>query len=113
MIAVQVGSALLLNMPATQIEKVGISTLQGNDTINVNVYDTANALLFVDGGDPTTVNKGNDTLNLFDQSAGKKGQYSNISGGSTPGAGAVVLTFKTAGTATRVDYVNIEKQTRK
>jgi hypothetical protein len=112
-IAVQAGSALTLNMPAAQIEKVGISTFQGNDTINVNIFDTASALLFVDGGDPTTVNKGNDVLNLFDRSVGRKGTYSNISGGSTPGAGAVVLIFKAAGTSTRVDYVNIEKQTRK
>jgi len=112
-VAVQVGSALTLNMPASQIEKVGVSALQGNDTINVNIHDTVNASLFVDGGDPTTVNKGNDVLNLFDASAGKRGQYSNISGGSTSGSGAVVLNFKSAGTATRVDYVNIEKQTRK
>ena len=112
-IAVQVGSALSLNMPAAQIEKVGISTAQGNDTINVNIHDTVNASLFVDGGEPTTVNKGNDVLNLVDESAGRKGTYSNISGGSTPGAGAVVLTFKATGKATRVDYVGIEKQTRK
>lgn len=112
-IAVQVGSALKLNMPAAQIEKVGISTLQGNDTINVKIHDTVNASLFVDGGEPRTVNKGNDVLNLIDQSAGRKGVYSNISGGSSPGAGAVVLSFKAAGTKTRVDYVGIEKQTRK
>ena len=112
-IAVQVGSSLTLNMPAAQIEKVGVSTLLGNDAINVSIFDTATASLFVDGGGPTTVNKGNDVLNLIDQSVGKKGTYSNISGGSTPGAGAVVLTFKAAGTSTRVDYVNIEKQTRK
>ena len=112
-IAVQVGTLLKINMPASQIEKVGVSTLQGNDTINVNIHDTVNAALFVDGGDPTTVNKGNDALNLFDLSANKKGQYSNISGGNTAGSGAVVLTFKATGTATRVDYVNIEKVTRK
>jgi hypothetical protein len=112
-IAVEVGSALRLNVPAAQIEKVGISTAQGNDTITVNIHDTVNASLFVDGGEPTTVNKGHDVLNLFDRSAGRKGSYSNISGGSSPGTGAVVLTFKAAGTATRVDYVGIEKQTRK
>jgi hypothetical protein len=112
-IAVQAGSALTLNMPASQIEKVGVSTLQGNDTINVNIRDSVSASLFVDGGDPTTVNKGNDALNLRDVSAARKGQYSNISGGSTAGSGAIALTFKAAGTATRVDYVNIEKQTRK
>jgi len=112
-LSVQVGATRTLNMPAADIEKVGISTIQGNDTINVDIFDTVNAFLFVDGGEPTTVNKGNDALNLFDMSAGKKGTYSNISGGPSPGAGAVVLTFKAAGTATRVDYVNIEKQTRK
>jgi len=110
---VQVGSALALRLPTAQAERIGVSTLQGNDTVNVNVYDTVSAALFVDGGEPTTVNKGNDVLNLFDKSAGRKGVYSNISGGSTAGAGAVVLTFKAAGTATRVDYVGIEKQTRK
>ncbi len=112
-ILVQVGTTLALRMPAVQIEKIGISTLQGNDTINVNIFDTVNAALFVDGGDPTTVNKGNDALNLFDMTVGKKGFYSNISGGSTSGAGAVVLNFKGPGTSTRVDYVAIEKQTRK
>lgn len=112
-ITVQVGGTETLAIPASQIEKVGISTLQGNDTINVNVFDTASAALFVDGGDPTTVNKGNDALNLFDRSAGRKGVYSNVSGGSTPGAGAVILTYKAAGQATRVDYVNVEKVTRK
>jgi hypothetical protein len=110
---VQVGSTLKLNMPAAEVEKIGISTLQGNDTVNVSIFDTVNAALFVDGGEPTTVNKGNDVLNLFDMSAGKKGNYSNISGGSTAGAGAVVLTFKAAGYSTRVDYSGIEKQTRK
>ena len=112
-LSVQVGSTRALNMPAADIEKVGLSTVQGNDTINVNIFDTVNANLFVDGGEPTTVNKGNDALNSFDMSAGKKGTYSNISGGSSPGAGAVVLTFKGTGKATRIDYVNIEKQTRK
>jgi hypothetical protein len=112
-LSVQVGATRALNMPAADIEKVGISTVQGNDAINVNIFDTVNASLFVDGGEPTTVNKGNDALNTFDKSAGKKGTYSNVSGGPTPGAGAVVLTFKTTGKATRIDYVNIEKQTRK
>jgi hypothetical protein len=112
-VIVQVGSTLPLRLPAVQAEKIGISTLQGSDTVNVNVYDTASAALFVDGGEPTTVNKGNDVLNLFDKSAGRKGTYSNVSGGSTAGAGAVVLTFKATGAATRVDYVGIEKQTRK
>lgn len=110
---VQVGNTKTLNMPALQVEKIGISTAQGNDAINVNVYGTVNASLFVDGGEPTTVNKGNDALNLFDKSTGKKGVYSNISGGGSPGAGAVLLTFKGTGKSTRVDYVGIEKQTRK
>ena len=96
-----------------QIEKVGIATLQGNDTINVNIHDTVNAFLFVDGGEPTTVNKGNDILNLFDCRPGKKGTYSNISAWLDPGAGAVVLSFKTTGNVTRVDYLGIEKQTRR
>jgi hypothetical protein len=112
-LSVQVGGTKVLNVPAVQIEKVGISTVQGNDTINVSIFDTVDAFLFVDGGEPTTVNKGNDVLNTFDMSVGRKGNYSNISGGSSPGAGAIVLSFKSTGTATRVDYVNIEKQTRK
>jgi len=112
-LSVQVGATKALNLPAADIEKVGISTVQGNDTINVNIFDTVDAFLFVDGGEPTTVNKGNDALNMFDMTAGKKGTYSNVSGGSSPGAGAVVLTFKATGKATRVDYANIEKQTRK
>jgi hypothetical protein len=36
-----------------------------------------------------------------------------MSGGSTTGAGAIVLAFKATGAATRVGYVGIEKQTRK
>ena len=112
-ISVQVGAMRAVNLPAADVEKVGVSTAQGNDTINVSIFDTASAALFVDGGEPTTVNTGNDVLNLFDMSAGKKGNYSNISGGSSAGAGAVVLSFKATGNATRVDYVNIEKQTRK
>ncbi|HET7696707.1 MAG TPA: Ig-like domain-containing protein [Vicinamibacterales bacterium] len=113
MLSVQVGLSRALNMPAADIEKVGIATLQGNDTIGVNIFDTVDARLFVDGGEPTTVNKGNDTLNLFDMSVGRKGVYSNISGGSTAGAGAVALSFKATGKSTRVDYVAIEKQTRR
>jgi hypothetical protein len=112
-LSVQVGATRALNLPAADIEKVGVSTLQGNDTINVSIFDTVNASLFVDGGEPTTVNKGNDVLNTFDMSVGRKGTYSNISGGPSPGAGAIVLSFKATGNATRVDYVNIEKQTRK
>ena len=113
MLTVQVGPTRALNLPAAQVEKVGIVTMQGNDTIGVNIFDTVDARLFVDGGEPTTVNKGNDTLNLFDMTAGRKGVYSNISGGSTAGSGAVLLSFKTTGRSTRVDYVAIEKQTRK
>jgi hypothetical protein len=112
-ITVQVGTARAVNLPAGQIERVGIATLQGNDTINVSVYDTASAFLFVDGGEPSTVNKGNDALNFFDMSVGRKGGYSNISGGPSEGSGAIVLTFKSTGNLTRADYVNIEKQTRK
>jgi hypothetical protein len=112
-LTVQVGSMRALNLPAVQVERVGISTLQGNDTIGVNIFDTVDARLFVDGGEPTTVNKGNDTLNLFDMSAGRKGVYSNISGGSTAGSGAVALSFKATGKSTRVDYTGIEKQTRR
>ena len=112
-LVVQVGATRALNLPAVQIEKVGIVTLQGNDTINVSIFDTVDARLFVDGGEPTTVNKGNDTMNLFDMSVGRKGVYSNVSGGSTAGAGAVVLSFKATGRSTRVDYVAIEKQTRR
>jgi hypothetical protein len=112
-LTVQVGLTRALTMPAVQVEKVGIATLQGNDTIGVNIFDTVDAQLFVDGGEPTTVNKGNDALNLFDMSVGRKGTYSNISGGSTAGAGAVALSFKATGKSTRVDYVGIEKQTRK
>ena len=55
-----------------------MSTLQGNDTIDVNVGDTVSTALFVDGGQPTTVNKGNDQLNLFDKSVGRKGVYSKF-----------------------------------
>ena len=54
-----------------------------------------------------------DVLNTFDKSVGKKGIYSNVSGGSTAGSGAVVLSFKTTGNATRIDYVGVEKQVRK
>jgi hypothetical protein len=50
---------------------------------------------------------------LFDMTAGRKGVYSNISGGSTAGSGAVALTFKATGKSTRVDYTAIEKQTRR
>jgi len=112
-LSVQLGSARALNLPAGQIERVGVSTLQGNDTINVSIFDTVSAALFVDGGEPTTVNKGHDVLNLFDMSVGRRGTYSNISGGSAEGAGAVVLSFKSTGNSTRVDYAGIEKQTRK
>ena len=112
-LTVQIGSTRALNMPAADVEKVGVTTLQGNDTINVSIFDTVDARLFVDGGEPTTVNKGNDVLNLFDMSVGRKGGYSNISGGSTAGSGAVALSFKTTGKSTRVDYTGIEKQTRR
>jgi hypothetical protein len=55
-----------------------VSTLRGNDTIDVNVGDTVSAALFVDGGHPTTVNKGNEQLNLYDKSVGWKGVYSKF-----------------------------------
>ena len=110
---VQVGSNLRLNLPTAQVEKIGISTFQGSDTVNINIYDTVSAALFVDGGEPTTVNKGTDVLNTFEKSVGRKGTYSNVSGGSTAGSGAVVLSFKTTGNATRIDYVGVEKQVRK
>jgi len=43
MITEQVGNTMTLGMPVAQTEKVGLSTLQGNDTITVNIYDTVNA----------------------------------------------------------------------
>jgi hypothetical protein len=110
---VQVGAMKMLSIPTLAAEKIMILSLQGNDAVNIGINNTVSAALFVDGGEPTTVNKGNDALNLLDVSPGSKGQYSNISGGSTPGSGAVVLTFKATGQATRVDYASIEKVTRK
>ena len=104
-------NALKQVMLATDsIEKMGIASKDGVDTIDVLIYDTVNALLFVDGGQPKNVSQKHDTLNLHDGVG--NGQYRNLSGGPNTGAGSIELRFvKTTGNVTRIDYTDIEKLT--
>ena len=69
------------------------------------------ACLIVDGGEPTTVNKGNDALNLFDMSAGQEGHLLEHLRRPAAGCGRGRADLQGHGEATRVDYVGIEKQT--
>jgi Bacterial Ig-like domain/Bacterial pre-peptidase C-terminal domain len=109
---VQVNALRSIDLAMANLERLTIMSGQGQDAINVTGYDTLNALLFVDGGDPSASNKNADGLTLTAGSPDAK--LSNAPGGPVQGSGVGRISYpKTTGTTVRVDYAHIEKVTLK
>jgi hypothetical protein len=109
---VQVGAFLTLSMPTANVERMAISTLDGQDTVNVSVQDTVSANLTVAEGDPAPApHKVGDLLAV--NAASPKGHVQNSPGGPNKGSGVVLVTYpKTTGTTTRIDYDGVESVTK-
>jgi hypothetical protein len=106
---VQVGALLRVSAPSADVDRLAISTLDGQDEIAFNVKDTVSATLSVDAGAPAPApNKAGDNLQVSDVSP--RGHVQNNPGGPTPGAGVVVVTYpRTTNTTVTVEYTGVEK----
>jgi hypothetical protein len=106
-----VNATLTVTLPTANVERIGISTLAGQDAITVEALDTVDAFFTVDAGDPTATNKNADSLDAVGGSP--KAFVQNSPGGSTAGAGSVFISYpKTTNHVTRIDYANVEKLTK-
>jgi hypothetical protein len=105
----QVGSLLKVSVPNADVDRLAVVTLDGQDTITVNVKDTVNAKLSVDAGNPAPApNKTGDTLQV--KAVSPKGFVQNNPGGPTQGSGVVVVTYpKTTNTTVTIEYTAVEK----
>jgi hypothetical protein len=106
---VQVGTFLTVAVPNADVDRLAIITLDGQDSITLNVKDTVSAVISVDAGDPSPAqNKNGDLLEV--NAVSPKGFVQNSPGGPTPGSGTVFVTYpKTTNTTTRIDYTGVEK----
>jgi hypothetical protein len=105
---VQVNGLKTLSTPIANVEKLVIMAGQGVDTVNVTAFDTVNATLFVDGGEPTTNTPNGDTL--VAAAGSPKDKIQQAPGGPTPGSGSITVSYpQTTGKQTRIDYSNVEK----
>ncbi len=108
---VQVGTWQTVSVPTANVEKLAITTGQGVDTVDVTAFDTVNAYLLVDGGDPTSIKKYSDVLNV--QAGSEHPQIQNAPGGPVPDSGTVFVNYSHGtNNSTRIDYVNVEKVTK-
>ena len=113
MSTIQVNSFKMVNIPTADTEEIAIYSGQSVDIINVTVFDTVNAFVFIHGGEPSNVSQQHDELNVFDGMGGD-GRYRNLSGGPNPGSGSLEIYFpRSTNNVTRFDYVDIEKVTRR
>ena len=95
-------------MPTINTEKIAAAAEQSVDLISVNVYDTVDANIFIDAGQPTNVSHDQDELDLYDRVG--NAQVKNLSSGPVPGSGSATFDFvRTTGHQTRIDYVDVEK----
>jgi hypothetical protein len=105
---VQVGSLKAVSLPIANVERLAIVTGQGADTVNVTTFDTVNASLLVDTGEPTTNTPNGDTLNVSDGSGSAR--VRKQPGGPVPNSGSVLVEYtRTTNNQTRIDYVGVEK----
>jgi len=108
MTSIQVNAFKTLLLPTARVEEIGVASRQSVDILTLVVYDTVNGHLFVNAGEPSNVSHAQDELHVYDGVG--SGQFSNLSGGPTPGAGSLEVRFpRTTGNATRIDYVEVEK----
>jgi plastocyanin len=105
---VQVNSLQAVDTPNATTERLAVSSGQGADTIDVTVFDTVNADLYVDAGEPTSIKPVADVLNAI--AGSPRGHLQNKPGGPVPGSGSVFVTYpQTTGTTTRIDYAYVER----
>ncbi len=105
---VQVNSRKTVQLPIGSVERLGIASGQGVDAIDVTVFDTVNAILSVDGGEPGVINPIGDVLNVYDGSG--RAQMQQRPGGPVPNSGAVFVDYPhTTSAQTRIDYADVEQ----
>ena len=106
---VQVGALLTVAVPNADVDRLAIVTLDGQDTITLNVTDTVSATISVDAGDPAPAQNKNGDL-LLVNAVSPKGFVQNAPGGPTQGSGVVTVTYpKTTNTTTLIEYTGVEK----
>ncbi len=66
---ITVNALLGTSSPTATVERFGVSSGQGADTINVKAYNTVSGRVLVDGGDPAVNKPNGDTLNVIAGSA--------------------------------------------
>jgi hypothetical protein len=97
-----------VSIPTINAEKIAAAAEQSVDLISVNVYDTVDANIFIDAGQPTNVSHDQDKLDLYDRVG--NAQVKNLSSGPVPGSGSATFDFvRTTGHQTRIDYVDVEQ----
>jgi hypothetical protein len=105
---VQVNSLKTASLPIANVEKLVILAGQGVDTVNVTAFDTVNATVFVDSGEPTTNTPNGDILVV--DGGSPKARIQQQPGGPNPGSGSITVSYpQTTGNKTRVDYSNVER----
>ena len=104
---VQVNDWKTVTLPIANVEMLALNILDGADTINLYIYDTVNAHLFVDAGNPESTNPVSDVLNVFANSP--KGHLQKQPGGPVPGSGTVFVSYPlTTNNESRIDYAYVE-----
>ena len=105
---VQVNSMQTLTVPIVNVERLVINSGHSVDNIDITVFDTVNANMFVDAEQPTSNKPNGDILTVRDGSG--KAKMKKQPGGPVPNSGSILVTYdRTTGNATRVDYANTEK----
>lgn len=102
---ININNLLPITMPIANVESLQIPADNGVDNIDITTYNTINANLLVDGGQPINNPPNGDKLSIRDGSGGAK--FSNQPGGPVPNSGSVVAKYPNS--ATRIDYTGIEK----
>jgi hypothetical protein len=106
--SIQVNSLQNVTMPTANIERLGIFSQQGQDTLDIFVFDTVNAYLLVDAGEPASTNPVADTLNVY--AASSQGHLQKQPGGPVQGSGSIFVTYPmTTEVESRIDYAHVEK----
>jgi hypothetical protein len=103
---VQVDSTLAVAIPQASTEVLSILAGDGADLIQVTTFDTVSAILFVDGGEPSSkknsdkievTNGGPSKVKFLDQKSHVKEE------------GSIFATYRSTGAETRIDYRSVEK----
>ena len=109
---VQVSALKTANLPIANVERLALHAGQSQDVIDITAFDNVMAQVFVDTGEPTSNPPNGDILTVRDGSG--RARLRNMSGGAVPNSGSVLVEYRrTTGNTTRVDYVGVERFTRR